>query len=423
MKNILIEQNPHWNNRINSSITREKLAQLIEYLPLRQVITISGIRRCGKSTLAKQAIDYLIKSGVNPYNILFVNLEQPYFLEYKHDANYLNTVYDEYLKLANPRGKTYVIFDEVQFFENWQVFIKSKYESSDIKFIITGSNSSLLSNDLNTLLSGRTLGIHLETFSFREFLDYKQIAYSNEIERITHRIAIARAKEEYLTWGGFYEVFDEEQEHIKREILISYAKNIIYQDIVPRYGIRNSSELERLFFYLLSTATGIVNYSKLAEIFDISDKSIKEYIGYFEEVFLLRRIDRYHTKPKEKIRSSKKIYLNDNGFLQIAPKHSKNLGTALENKVFNVLYANDNSVTYMREKYEVDFYSHKTLYQVAYDIEDEKTRKRELGAFKYFKSEDTQTCKLITFDTNELVDDIEVLSFDEFVLDEIGSRG
>lgn len=418
MKNILIEQNPHWNSRSSNSIIREKLAQLIDYLPLKQVITISGIRRCGKSTLAKQAIDYLIEQGVNPYNILFMNLEQPYFLEYKHDANYLNTVYDEYLKLANPQGKTYVIFDEIQFFENWQVFIKSKYESVDIKFIITGSNSSLLSNDLNTLLSGRTLGIHLETFSFKEFLDYKEIAYGSEIERVSNRIDIERAKEEYLKWGGFYEVFDEQKEHIKKEILISYAKNIIYQDIVPRYGIRNSSELERLFFYLLSTATGIVNYSKLAEIFDISSKSIKEYIGYFEEVFLLKRIDRYHTKPKEKIRSSKKIYVNDNGFLQIAPKHSKNLGTALENKVYNVLYAKDNSVTYMREKYEVDFYSQQILYQVAYDISDKKTKKRELGAFKYFKMDEAQACKLITFDTNEVLDNVEVLSFDVFVLDE-----
>ena len=418
MKKILIEQNPHWNSKHSNSIRREKLTELIDYLPLKQIITISGIRRCGKSTLARQAISHLIEQGVNPYNILFVNLEQPCFLEYKHDANYLNTVYDEYLKLANPQGKTYVIFDEVQFFENWQVFIKSKYESSDIKFIITGSNSSLLSNDLNTLLSGRTLGIHLETFSFKEFLDYKQIAYSNEIERVSNRIDIERAKEEYLTWGGFYEVFDEPKEHIKKELLIAYAKNIIYQDIVPRYGIRNSSELERLFFYLLSTATGILNYSKLAEIFDISDKSIKEYIGYFEEVFLLKRMDKYHTKPKEKIRSSKKIYLNDNGFLQIAPKHSKNLGTALENKVYNILYANDNSVTYMREKYEVDFYSEKVLYQVAYNIDEEKTRKRELGAFKHFKNSETKACRLISFDRNEMLDDVEVLSFDVFVLND-----
>jgi len=417
MEKILLEQNPHWQGKTQNYVKREKLTELINYLPTRQIITISGIRRCGKSTLAKEAIRHLIESGVNPYNILFVNLEQPYFLEYQHNANYLNTIYDEYLKLANPQGKTYVIFDEIQFFKNWQVFIKSKYESSDIKFIVTGSNSSLLSHDLNTLLSGRTLGIHLDTFSFQEFLDYKKIAYGSKIERVSNRIDIARAKEEYLKWGGFYEVFDEPNELIKKEILINYARNIIYQDIVPRYGIRNSSELERLFFYLLSNATGIVNYTKLAETFDISDRKIKEYIGYFEDVFLLKRLDRYHTKPKERIRSAKKIYVKDNGFLQIAPKHSKNLGTALENEVYNTLYASDESVTYMREKYEVDFYSKKVLYQVAYDISDEKTRKRELGTFKYFKTDDTKACRVITLDSNEMVDGIEVLSFDEFVLE------
>jgi len=412
VKNILIEQNPHWQGKAKTYIKREKLTQLIAYLPSRQIITISGIRRCGKSTLAKEAINHLIQSGVNPYNILFVNLEQPYFLEYQHDANYLNTLYDEYLKLANPQGKTYVIFDEIQFFKNWQVFIKSKYESSDIKFIITGSNSSLLSNDLNTLLSGRTLGIHLDTFSFQEFLDYKEIAYHTEIERISNRIEIARAKEEYLQWGGFYEVFDEPNIQVKKEILIAYAKNIIYQDIVPRYGIRNSSELERLFFYLLSNATSIVNYSKLAEIFDISTQKVKEYIGYFEDVFLLKRIDRHHNKPKEKIRSAKKIYVKDNGFLEIAPKHSKNLGMKLENLVYNILSLTDSEVSYLREKYEVDFFSQNILYQVAYDLEDEKTRKRELGAFNYFKNERTKGCRVVTFDTNEVIDGIEVLSFD-----------
>ena len=133
-----------------------------------------------------------------------------------------------------------------------KVFIKSKYESSDIKFIITGSNSSMLSNDLNTLLSGRSLNIHLDTFSFNEFLNFKQINYSNEIEKISNKIAIKRAVEEYMNWGGFYEVFSIENENLKKEILLSYVKNIIYQDIIPRYGIRNSEIVERLFFYLLS---------------------------------------------------------------------------------------------------------------------------------------------------------------------------
>jgi len=179
----------------------------------------------------------------------------------------------------------------------------------------------MLSNELNTLLSGRSLNIHLDTFSFTEFLDFKNIAYRNELDRISNKIAIYRAKEEYLIWGGFYEVMEVDDENIKKDILLSYAKNIIYQDIVPRYNIRNSEAVERLFFYLLTTVTGQLNYTTLSDTFDVSDKTIKEYINYFEDVFLLKRIDKFHNKPKERIKSSKKIYALDNGFIQIAPKN------------------------------------------------------------------------------------------------------
>ncbi len=417
IKNILQEQNPHWNGVFKSYAKRTQEKTLMRYLPLKHVITITGIRRCGKSTLAKTAINHLGEQGVNPHNILFVNLEQPYFLEYHHDANFLETIVEEYLKLIDPKGKQYIVFDEIQFFSNWQVYIKSKYESSDIKFIITGSNSSMLSSELGTLLTGRSLNIHLDTFSFREFLDYKGIDYTDELAQITNKIAIARAKEEYMTWGGFYEVFDMDEPLTKKELLIGYAKNIIYRDIVPRYNIRNSETIERLFFYLLSNATSLLNYTTLAGIFGISDKTIKEYIHYFEEVFLVQRLDRFHTKEKERIKSMKKIYINDNGFLQIAPRNSSNMGTALENLVFNALYQSDRALSYLRETYEVDFYSAQTLYQVSYDIREDKTKKRELGAFGYFKKEG-DVCKLVTYDTNETIEDVEVLSFDRFVLKE-----
>lgn len=413
MKSMLIEQNFHWNGKKQSYIKRVQLDKLIQYLPLKQIVTITGIRRCGKSTLAKQAIEYLIEDGVPANNILFVNLEQPYFLEYKHNPNYLSTIYEEYLKLMNPKGKVYIVFDEIQFFDNWQVYIKSKYESSDIKFILTGSNSSMLSNELNTLLSGRSLNIHLDTFSFGEFLDFKNIKYKSEFERIKNKIDIQRAKDEYMKWGGFYEVFQVEEESIKSDILISYAKNIIYQDIVPRYNIRNSEALERLFFYLLSNVTGILNYTTLSKTFGISDKSIKEYINYFEDVFLLKRIDKFHNKQKEQIKSSKKIYALDNGFLQIAPKHSDNLGISLENLVFNILNQKALHVTYLKDIYEVDFYAKDTMYQVSFNINEEKTKNREINAFKYFNKADK---KLITYDTNEIIDEVEVVSIDEFIL-------
>ncbi|MEA2019406.1 MAG: ATP-binding protein [Campylobacterota bacterium] len=415
MKNILIKQNLHWKNEQNIYVKREKLNKLISYLPLKQIITITGIRRCGKSSLAKQAINYLIENGTDPQNILFVNLEEPFFLEYRNDPQYLENIYEEYLSLFNPSGKIYVIFDEIQYFKNWQIYIKSKYESSDIKYIITGSNSSMLSNELNTMLSGRSLNIHLDTFSFKEFLDYKNINYSSEFNRISNKIDIKIAKEHYMKWGGFFEVFEIGDDIVKSDILISYAKNIIYQDIIPRYNIRNSEIVERLFFYLLSNTTGILNYTTLSKIFNISDKTIKEYINYFEDVFLLKRIDKFHNKQKETIRSSKKIYTLDNGFLQIAPKNSDNFGVSLENLVFNALYQQDNSVTYLKEIYEVDFYSNNILYQVAYNIDDDKTKKRELNSFKYYKKQD-DICKLITYNNNEIIDNIVVVSLDEFLL-------
>lgn len=416
IKNILIEQNPHWNKMPENYAKREQLDRLLGFLPLRQIITVTGIRRCGKSTLVKSAIKRLIEDGINPKNILFVNLEQPYFLEFRHNPSYLGDIIDEYLKLVNPQGKIYVAFDEIQFFENWQVFIKSKYESSDIKFILTGSNSSMLSNDLATLLTGRSLNIHLDVFSFREFLDYKGVEYDGEIRRIANKIAIARAKEEYLKWGGFYEVFCIDDEAAKKELLVNYAKNIIYRDIVPRYGIRNSEVVERLFFYLLQNATSPLNYTTLSQTFSISDKSIKEYIYYFEEVFLLKRIDRFHTKPKERIKGAKKIYVKDNGFLQIAPKSSANLGASLENAVFNTLSQKCDDVSYLKETHEIDFCTKEALYQVSYDISDEKTQKRELSAFEHFKQQEKRR-RLVTYDTNGRIGDVDVVGFDIFAVE------
>jgi len=318
----------------------------------------------------------------------------------------------------DPEGKTYFIMDEIQYFENWQVFVKSKYETSDIKFIVTGSNSFMLSNELNTLLSGRSLNIHLDTFSFREFLDYKGIGYRDELSRTANKIAIDRAKEAYITWGGFFEVFEQDDASIKRDILLSYAKNIIYQDIVPRFGIRNSQTIERVFFYLLSNITGVLNYTTLAKTFDISDKTLKEYIRYFEDVFLLKRIDRFHTKQKESIKSTKKIYLLDNGFLQIAPRHSKNQGVALENTVFVELNKRCD-VTYMKERYEIDFKCTDTLYQVSCELLDDKTTHRELRAFERLDKDKKFARKLITFDKADIQrEDISSVSIEEFLIDE-----
>lgn len=142
-REVIIDQNPQWEGILaEPGISRDAMGTLKEYLEIRQIVSIVGVRRCGKSTLLRQTINYLVrKKEVLPENILFLNLENPYFTPYRKDIRNLEKIYADYLKLADPKGKIYLLLDELQYFSDWQIFVKSKYESEDIKFIITGSNS------------------------------------------------------------------------------------------------------------------------------------------------------------------------------------------------------------------------------------------------------------------------------------------
>ncbi|MEA3497622.1 MAG: ATP-binding protein, partial [Campylobacterota bacterium] len=334
-----------------------------------------------------------------------------------HDATYLNKIYDNYIKFAQPNlnQKVYFFIDEIQIFQNWEVFVKSKYENSNIKFIITGSNSSLLTSNYATVLTGRVLKLEIYSFSFTEFLNYKKIKYSTQLEKISNKIEIQRAIDEYLKWGGYFSVISAPTDMVKKEHLKNIAEDIILKDIVPRYKIKNSQEINDLFYYVVSNATTILNYTSLGKKLNIDSKMVKEYINYFEDNFLITTIPMYHTKLTAQIKSAKKLYLSDNGFLNLGINRTKNIGISLENLVFNILHQKDDKVTYMKDKYEVDFYSNNILYQVSYDIDDEKTKKRELNSFKYFKKENYK-CRLITYDLNDTIEDIEIVSLDEFLL-------
>ena len=418
MKSVLLEDNPHWINSdaYNKFIQREILSKAVSFLGAKEIVALIGARRVGKSTIAKLLIKELLKT-TEAKNIFFINLEKPEFIPYKHDASYLNDIYDEYLKIANPDmdKKIYFFIDEVQIFENWEVFIKSKFENSNIKFIITGSNSSLLTSNYATVLTGRVLKLQIYSFNFKEFLDYKNIKYSSLLEQTANKIAISRAKDEYLKWGGYYSVISNADEMLKKEQLKNIAEDIILKDIVPRYKIKNSQAIKDLFYYVVSNATTTINYSTLSKKINIDAKMIKEYIGYFEDNFLVSTISMYHNKLTEQIKSSKKLYINDNGFLNLGVKRSENRGNSLENLVFIILSQKNENITYLKDTYEVDFFDGETLVQVSYDIDDEKTSKRELNAFNYF-DKISSIRLLITYDVNESVDSVDIVSVENFIL-------
>lgn len=425
MDAILLEDNPHWlksADEVYQNYTeREMLLKALAYLKPKEIVAIIGARRVGKSSLAKLMIKALLKE-VNPKNIFFINLEKPSFVPYKNDPMYFEKIYEAYLKLANPNRdeKIYFFIDEIQIFDSWEVFVKSKYESSNIKFVITGSNASLLASSYATLLTGRVLKLELSSFNFREFLNYKKIEHDSKIAMVANRIEIKQALDEYLKWGGYYSVFSNEHPEIKLGLLKNIAEDIILKDIVPRYSIKNSQAIRDLFFYVVSNATTQLNYSRLAKKIGIDAKSIKEYIGYFEDNFLVTTIPNYHSKLTQQLKSTKKIYLTDNGFLNLGVKRTQDRGAVLENMVFIAL--NQEKLTYLLDNKECDFYLDGKLYQVSYDIEDEQTQKREFEGLRYFAEKlGKEQGYVLTYDRDETVAykgiDVEVLSVDRFLIE------
>jgi uncharacterized protein len=362
-------------------IKRTALDKLVSLLPLNQIISIIGVRRCGKSTIMKELVQHILDKGLtSKENILYLNLENPYFNQFKDDVSYLAEIYKEFKKTIKPEENVFVLFDEVQFFKDWQVFIKYLYEKKEAKIVITGSNSKLLSPELATLLSGRSIATHLYPYSYREFV---KASKSNDLLQ-------------YLDKGGFPEVAAIEGKDKIKLIVENYYKNIIYQDVIPRFNIKNALEIENLSYYLLSNTCKEISYNTLMQISKLDDKTIKQYISYLEDANLLYTVYNYDPSLKKQIGNKKKVYAVDTSFVNyLGFSSSRNFGRILENAVFIELKREENEIYfYNNSSIECDFLIKKgnkitECIQVTKSLEDEKTRTREIDSLMetldYFK--------------------------------------
>lgn len=396
-ENVLVEQNPHWEGeRYPEGVHRDCFEKMIDYLSLPHVISVTGVRRSGKSTLLKQLINYLIdKEKINPKNIFFINLEHPYFAQYSNDVRYLEKLFEDYLKVASPQGPIYCFLDEIQFFSNWPIFVKAHYEQKNVKFVITGSNSFLMSHELLTLLSGRTLPIEVYPLSFSELVRaMTKIDLTNTLSISRHRHQLRNILDQYLQYGGFPEVALQRKEKVAYDILNAYSKTILYQDVASRLNLKKPLDLERLFYYLTSHVGTLFSYANLSKVFDLSDKTIKEYITAFADANLLFEIDKFSFSLKHQIRSGKKIYSIDTGMVNsVAFKFSENRGRLFENIIFLELKRKGIELYHYKtvSDYEIDFVAKKDekiqLIQVCVDLGKEKTQAREIRALVHAAQE------------------------------------
>ena len=339
---------------------------------LAQVVI--GVRRSGKSTLCRKV---LREAGVNAAYVNFDDerLEGVQRMDLNTLLEALYMVYGKF---------DYLLLDEVQNVEGWPLFV-NRLLRQNIHLVVTGSNAKLLSNELMTHLTGRHHKITLFPFSYAEYVSCQQIDLN---DMTTQGQALAKKSlNDYLLQGGFPEMFTVND---APDYIMGLLEAIIKRDITQRFNVRFPEVLQRLATYLIDNFAQEYNAKTLAEQFGVSDHTIDTYCQYLQEAFLLLSVHKFSYKSMERLRNEK-IYVIDNAFVSNRDNtfSPQNLGWRLENVVLIELlhrasprYAD---VFYYRDRtFEVDFLvsyrsSVDALYQVCYDLTNEKTRKREIN--------------------------------------------
>ena len=368
---------------------------------LAQVVI--GVRRSGKSTLCFNA---LRKAGVH-YAYANFDDERLEELETKDLDNVLQTLYKIYGKFD------YLFLDEIQNIDGWPLFV-NRLLRQRIHIIITGSNAKLLSTELATHLTGRHHKIELFPFSFKDWCSIKEVDYTRLTTK--NKGLLSKTYEEYFRQGGFPELISGEEN--PKEYISTLIDNIISQDIKKRYKIRNIDALKRLAHHILNETPTLIVKDTLQNIIGIkSERTLGNYLMYLNQTYLISTISKYSSTSRERARNEKS-YAIDIAFMDKRANafSGENLGWRLETIVYLELLrrksGTENDIYYYQGRSaEADFVvcdGNKTLavYQVSYDISNDKTRKREIkGCIAGAKATKCDNLFLITDHESEVIEE------------------
>ncbi len=358
-------------------------------------VSILGVRRAGKTYLTKQLLENLIlENGIKKEQTLYINFEEPYFRPFLEDISFIDQILETYKYYINEKEKTFLVLDEVQNIRNWESWVRIMLEKKEnVKIIVTGSSAALLSGELGTKLTGRTLTTKVFPLNFKEFLLFKNVSNLNG-KNVKYK-DVERYLREYIEFGGFPEVVLTNDREIKLRILRELFDGIVSRDIIERYHIRQPMILKSLAALAMQNFASLTSVPKLVNIFEnitkrkISPTSVNQYLDYFSESFLMFQVPIYTLKVKEQMQYPKKLYCIDTGLINaVSFKFSDDLGRLAENLVFVELLRlqlerlNLEIYYWKRNGKDVDFVikdglSVINLIQVCWDITNPKTKKRE----------------------------------------------
>jgi len=378
-------QNAFWV-RDDSSTRREKLAEVKVHDGFTRIIT--GIRRCGKSTILRQLLPQV--SG----KTLFLNFEDPRLSGFEKD---------DFRRLDNElktRKIKNLFLDEIQMLDSWEWYVRQKLDEGFL-VVATGSNAALLSKELGTKLTGRHLTTELFPFSYKEFLRFEKRKDSQ------------KAIETYLNEGGFPDYLRLKDPAVLQQLL----DDILLRDIAARHGLRDVSSLRRLAVYLLSNIGKPVSATKLAGLFNIKAVStVLEYFSYIENAYLIQFIPKFSFSLQAQIRNPKKVYAIDLGlFTHNSITFTEERGRRLENLVFLHYRRQGKELFYFHEKKECDFVVFENgkiseAVQVCHEVNEDNLKREIAGLIEALDFFGLEKGTIVTFNQADvyLVDGKEI---------------
>ena len=356
------------------------LSQIRPYYEADLIKVITGVRRSGKSVLLESIRDELIENGIDNDHIIYINLEDMDY-EYILTASDLNSEIKNHI---NDKSKYYIFLDEIQHVIGFEKALASFRASLNVSIFVTGSNSVLLSGEMATLLTGRTVEFEILPFSFYEMKEYYELNNKSFNDDLFF---------EYLKWGGFPLRFDFTDEPSIKRYITNLYEGIINRDIVTRRSKINQKTFKDISLYILSnagkefSAENVMEYYNRTSKEKISSRTIYNYLDKMKKAYLLHGVSRYNLVGKASLTNREKYYATDMGFRTINTNTINYEDTFfLENIVYNELLSQGFTVfTGKTYKSEIDFVaiknSKKCFIQVSYLLSDQKTIQREFGAF------------------------------------------
>jgi len=304
IKETLMDLNPWWEGRFSLTYKeREIYKQIQKFLPLPQIIALTGLRRVGKTTLMLKIIEDSIKKGFEPRNIIYFSFDEFREIEIRK----VMKEYEELMEKDLRKGRYMLLLDELQKLSNWEDQIKTIYDTfKNIKIIISGSESLFIKKKSKETLAGRIFEFKVNPLSFREFLSFKKV----EFKPIgLHERKLIKLFNEFLLTQGFPELVDiKDKDIIKKYIKESIVEKVIYRDISKLFKIKDIAVIESLLNILMEEPGQLIELSDLAKELKISRQTVSNYLTYLEEAFLVRKLYNFSKSRRKVERKLKKYY-------------------------------------------------------------------------------------------------------------------